>query len=202
MNDRGEIIGWTAEKIIPASGQRIIESTKEATNVENNLDLQALKIQKIAEIKDEVRIKLAEIEWRVERARERDVIGVGGETLIEVYAEREAIRRAGNRAELAVLSLNEADKINLYRLEILDIDRITPSKITRLAFVRRFTAEERLKIAAERSNSQEINDWWTLLDLARNVDLHDPEIIIGIKYLEAIHILESGRADAILACEV
>ena len=46
--------------------------------------------------------EIAALQWRIERAEERDRLGLPGETVEEVLLEREAIRRASNRCEAEV----------------------------------------------------------------------------------------------------
>ena len=71
--------------------------------------------------------------------------------------------------------------------------------LTQLAFLRRFTAAER--IAARASSDPLIVDFLHLLDLAQDIRLDDPDTIAGVRYLETVGVLAAGRADVILTPE-
>ena len=68
--------------------------------------------------------------------------------------------------------------------------------ITKLTFLRRFTAEERIAIRA--SIDPGIVDFMTLLDLAEEVTATDPDTQAGIEYLVAQGLLTLERAEMIL----
>lgn len=68
--------------------------------------------------------------------------------------------------------------------------------LTQLAFLRRFTAAER--IAARASSDPVIVDFLHLLALAQEVRLDDSDTQAGVRYLETVGILATGRADVIL----
>ena len=68
--------------------------------------------------------------------------------------------------------------------------------ITKLAFLRRFTAEERIAIRA--SLDPVIVDFLSLLDLAQEVVTTDPDTQAGIEYLVAQGLLTLERAELIL----
>lgn len=69
--------------------------------------------------------------------------------------------------------------------------------ISKLQFLRRFTAEERIVIRA--SADPVIVDFLHLLDLAQEVRLDDADTQAGVRYLESAGLLAAGRAEAILA---
>ena len=72
-----------------------------------------------------------------------------------------------------------------------------PEPITKLAFLRRFTAEERIAIRA--SVDPVIVDFMALLDLASEVRLDDPDTLVALGYLTCIGLLAPERADTILS---
>jgi len=74
------------------------------------------------------------------------------------------------------------------------------TKITHVAFLKRFTAEERVAIRAAGEQSPAINDYLELLKAAgADVDLTDPITAQGLQALEAAGLLDEGRAAEILA---
>ena len=68
--------------------------------------------------------------------------------------------------------------------------------ITKLAFLRRFTAEERIAIRA--SIDPVIVDFMMLLDLSQELVTTDPDTQAGIEYLVAQGLLTLERAELIL----
>lgn len=70
-------------------------------------------------------------------------------------------------------------------------------QLTKLQFLRRFTAYERIAIRA--SSNPIIVDFMSLLDLALDVRLDDPDTIAGVNYLETLELIGAGRAAEILA---
>lgn len=195
VNERNEPVGWSESWFEAAPGQKLVADD---VAVLSTIEIKALITQKQAQIKTEVTEKLAETNWRLERAQERDALGVAGESVADVLAAREAIRRAGNRAEAEVAELGSVEAINNYRWQVVDSDYPTPSKVTRLAFVRLFSNEERAAIYKAKAKNQALADWWQMLDLAININLKDPEIMTGVYYLEKAGLLAKGRAQEIL----
>lgn len=56
------------------------------------------KAEKIAQIRQEQSRQINALLWRVERAKERELLGVVGESVIDVLTFRESIRQKGNLA--------------------------------------------------------------------------------------------------------
>ena len=75
--------------------------------------LDAARQALVHRIKTEAAERIADTNWKVERARERDAIN-GTTTLQDVYAERELIRQASDEAEAAVGGLESMEKIALF----------------------------------------------------------------------------------------
>lgn len=71
----------------------------------------------------------------------------------------------------------------------------TPA-MSKLAFLRRFTAAERIAIRA--SPNPVVVDFMGLLDLADEVRTDDPDTSQGVQYLEVLGLLSPGRAVNIL----
>ena len=67
---------------------------------------------KIAEIKSEDERRITALDWRLQRAQEREQLGeTGVETVADVLALREQIRQASNAAELAVSTLTDVGAV-------------------------------------------------------------------------------------------
>ena len=67
---------------------------------------------KIAEIKSEAERRITALDWRLQRAQEREQLGeTGFETVADVLALREQIRQASNAAELAVATLVSVEDV-------------------------------------------------------------------------------------------
>jgi hypothetical protein len=73
------------------------------------------------------------------------------------------------------------------------------TQITKLDFLNRFTAEERIGIRTAAQASPAIADYLAMLDAAQDVSLIDPRTIGGVQALEAAGLIGEGRAAEILA---
>lgn len=71
--------------------------------------------------------------------------------------------------------------------------------LTKLEFLNRFTAEERIGIRTAAQASPAIADYLAMLDAAQDVSLIDPTTIAGAQALEAAGLIGAGRAAQILA---
>lgn len=71
--------------------------------------------------------------------------------------------------------------------------------ISRLAFLQRFTVQERIAIRNAAKSNPVIEDFMHLLDLAADVDLTHTPTMQGVGYLELQGLIAAGRAAAILA---
>ena len=70
---------------------------------------------KIVEIKAEAGRRITSLDWRLQRAQEREQLGeTGVETVADVLALREQIRQASNAAELAVSTLTEVSAVQAF----------------------------------------------------------------------------------------
>ena len=102
----GEVIdrydGVTDDEVREVDAERVVERQAE--------ELQAARTALVRRVKTEAAGRIATLDWKVERARERDVLN-GTKTLQEVYAEREVIRRASNEAEAAIVKLASQEEI-------------------------------------------------------------------------------------------
>ena len=74
--------------------------------------LDEAKAAKVVEIKAEAERRITALDWRLQRAQERELLGeVGLETVADVLALREQIRQASNAAELAVATLSSVEDV-------------------------------------------------------------------------------------------
>lgn len=72
--------------------------------------LEEIIAAKVLEIKAEAERRITALDWRLQRAQEREQLGEAGfETVVDVLALREQNRQASNAAELAVATLTRAE---------------------------------------------------------------------------------------------
>ena len=73
----------------------------------------------------------------------------------------------------------------------------TTAQLTRLEFLTRFTASERIAIRA--STDPIVVDFMELLNLATYIDVGDQNTIDGVNYLASQNLIAAGRVAEILA---
>ena len=74
--------------------------------------LDEAKATKIVEIKTEAERRITALDWRLQRAQEREQLGESGvETVSDVLVLREQIRQASNAAEVAVAALLTVEEV-------------------------------------------------------------------------------------------
>lgn len=71
--------------------------------------------------------------------------------------------------------------------------------ITKLQFLDRFTAEERVAIRTAAQSNTAIADYMDLLNAAQDVTLTDSRTVAGVQELETGGLIATGRAAQILA---
>lgn len=77
--------------------------------------LDEVKAAKVVEIKAEAERRITALDWRLQRAQERELLGeTGFETVADVLALREQIRQASNAAELAVATLASVEDVQAF----------------------------------------------------------------------------------------
>ena len=79
-----------------------------------------------------------------------------------------------------------------------DPEPVLPQPLTKLEFLRRFTAEERIAARTAGAVDPVIADGQELLALAEFVSLDDPDTVAYVQYLEQQGHIGPGRADEIL----
>ena len=76
------------------------------------ITLDEAKAAKVVEIKAEAERRITALDWRLQRAQEREQLGEAGlETVTDVLAMREQIRQASNAAERAVATLVSVEDV-------------------------------------------------------------------------------------------
>lgn len=74
--------------------------------------LDVAKAAKVVEIKAEAERRITALDWRLQRAQEREQLGEAGfETVTDVLVMREQIRQASNAAERAVATLVSVEDV-------------------------------------------------------------------------------------------
>ena len=197
LDSNGKQIGWSADVFDNDSELRFIDDTQAIEP-----DINVLKSNKLADIKQAAQSMLASTDWQLQRAHERDSLGVSGadiDTPKQVLAKREAIRRASNRAESEIIALTDSNAVVTYVLGVLDTDYPDSKSLTHLEFLRRFTAVERVSIADASTQNAALADYMTMLNSAKLINLDDADVAGGVTMLEAAGVIAVGRASEILA---
>ena len=79
------------------------------------ITLDEAKAAKVVEIKAEAERRITALDWRLQRAQEREQLGeTGVETVADVLALREQIRQASNAAEVAVAQLTDVAGVTAF----------------------------------------------------------------------------------------
>lgn len=213
IDTTGAVIGATTDPgYTPAESCRVIDAPEDfdpSALSEYRLDGDAIvrdpaialtraKTARIAEIKRQAQANINAVQWRIERAEERDRLGLPGETVEEVLLEREAIRRASNRCEAEVEAALDVQAVQAVQFAVTEADRTSPARITRLQFLRRFTDAEMQSIVAAADTSPALKAALLKWQTAEGIVLTDPATIAGVQALEIAGLIAPGRAEAIL----
>ncbi|GIX31365.1 MAG: hypothetical protein KatS3mg124_1837 [Porticoccaceae bacterium] len=164
-----------------------------------SLDLEAVRTLRKREVRKAAEAALASIAWRLERAQERERLGVPGEAIVQVLIEREAIRRASNRCEAEIDAAASLEAVQAVTFAVTDADRPQPRRLTRLEFLRRFTDDEMQAIVAAADTSPALKAALLQWQAAEGVVLDDPSTVAGVQALEIAGLIAAGRAQEILA---
>lgn len=156
------------------------------------------KAHRIAEIKRQAQANITALAWRIERAQERDRLGLPGETVEQVLLECEAIRRASNRCESEIEAAQDVAAVQAVAFAVTEADRATPQRLTRFEFLRRFTDEEMQSIVAAADASPALKAALLKWQTAEGIVLTDPATVAGVQALEIAGLIAPGRAEAIL----
>jgi len=157
------------------------------------------KSNRISQIKTDAAKQIESLAWRIERAKERELLGVAGERVNEVLLEREAIRRASSRCEAEVNAALDAASASAVVFSVTEADRTTPERISRVEFLNRFTDTEMQAFIAASKTTPALEAYFLKLQNAEGVMLADPVTMGGVQALELMGIVGTGRAAVILA---
>lgn len=161
--------------------------------------LSAFKAKRITEIKHQAAEMIEALQWRIERAEERERLGLPGDTVTEVLVEREAIRRASNRCEAEIEAAQDVAAVQAVTFAVTEADYATPTRLTRLEFLRRFTDTEMQAVVAAADQSPALGAALLKWQTADGIVLTDPLTIAGVQALEIAGLIGEGRAAEILA---
>lgn len=193
----GHVLVDTPEEFDPALMSEYLYVDGAVTH-DPAIALNRAKLNRIEEIKRQAAANISALQWRVERAQERERLGLPGETVEQVLLEREAIRRASNRCQAEVEAAHDVTAVEAVQFAVTDADRATPQRLTRLEFLRRFTDDEMHGIVAAAEASPALKAVLLKWQAADGVVMTDPATIAGVQALEIAGLLAPGRADAIL----
>lgn len=157
------------------------------------------KAARIADIKRQATANIEALAWRIERAQERDRLGLAGETVEDVLLEREAIRRASNRCEDEINAAQDVDAVRSVQFSVTDADRASSLRLTRYQFIGRFTRAEMEGIASAADQNAAIKVLLLKWQTADGIVLNDPAAMAGVQALEIAGLIGEGRAAEILS---
>ena len=104
-----------ANEFYPNSWREKAKPEPEPEPIPQPITLDEAKAAKVVEIKAEAERRITALDWRLQRAQEREQLGgTGFETVADVLALREQIRQASNAAELAVSTLTDVSAVQAF----------------------------------------------------------------------------------------
>ena len=157
------------------------------------------KASRIAQIKRDAASQIDALAWRMERAQERELLGVAGEKVSDVLREREAIRRANNRVEAEINAALDIQSVQAVAFAVTEADHANSARISRVEFLNRFTDAEMQAFIAASKQSPALEAYFLKLQNAEGVILNDPVTMAGVGALEARGIIGAGRAEVIFS---
>lgn len=204
----GQIIGTTTPD--DPNGYTLIDPPEGFNNELDGLEydaqshtarynLGAYQARRTDELRAQAQVQIEALAWRIERAKEREQLGLPGETLEAVLVEREALRRASNRCAAEVQAATTLDAVRAVAFAVTEADRATPSRITRLQFLSRFTDAEMQAVIAASDQSPALRAALLKWQTADGIVLTDAATVAGVEALEIAGLLTAGRAAEVLA---
>ena len=101
-----------ADEFYPNSWREKAKPEPEPEPIPQSVTLDEAKAAKVVEIKAEAEHRITALDWRLQRAQEREQLGEAGfETVTDVLVMREQIRQASNAAERAVATLVSVEDV-------------------------------------------------------------------------------------------
>lgn len=162
-------------------------------------NLSAYQARRANEMRAQAQTQIEALQWRIERATEREQLGLPGETVEAVLVEREALRRASNRCTAEVQAATTLDAVRAVVFSVTEADRATPNRITRLQFLSRFTDAEMQAVIAASDQSPALRAALLKWQTADGIVLTDAATVAGVEALEIAGLLAAGRAAEVLA---
>jgi hypothetical protein len=103
--------------------------------------------------------------------------------------------------ELACLDVGPLQPVGEWNTETRTYDPIVEKKpiLTKLQFLQRFTAAERVAIRQAAKAVPALEDYMAMLDAAQHIEIDRPDTIAGVNALAAAGLLTEQRAAEILA---
>ncbi len=87
-------------------------------------NISAFQARCIAALRAQAKEQIEALAWRIERATEREQLGLPGETVKTVLLEREALRRASNRCESEVLAADTLEAVRAVQFAVTAADTV------------------------------------------------------------------------------
>jgi len=166
--------------------------------VDPAIKLQQAKTTRVELIKTEAANLIKLLDWKLERAKEQEAAGwVNISEVDSVLAEREAIRRSSNEAEVAVGKLTDIESVKTFAWSVSEVVEI-PRKVSANQFLDRFTSEEFQAVITATDSNTALRTWWERFKLTTNVNLDSETVISGVNALEMAGLLAAGRSTEIL----
>lgn len=161
--------------------------------------LDRAKSARKSRIKAEAASLIAALDWKLERAKEREMAGWSNLAEVDyVLSQREAIRRSSSAAEDAVDALTDAAAVRVFTWSV-DFSTVpVPRRLTHKDFAERFSDVEIQAILDAAKTNPSLASWWEKFKLAKDINLDDPMTQSGVRALEIANIIGAGRADEIL----
>ena len=104
-----------ANEFYPNSWREKAKPEPEPEPIPQPITLDEAKAAKVVEIKAEAERRITALDWRLQRAQERERLGEAGvEAVADMLVLREQIRQASNAAELAVSTLTEVSAVQAF----------------------------------------------------------------------------------------
>jgi hypothetical protein len=156
------------------------------------------KTEAVARIKADAADQITAMDWRIDRAKERELLGLPGETVNDVLLAREALRRASSRIEAEIAAATDRTAVDSAAILVAVTDTATPARISRLNFMQRFTDAEMAAILVAAKTNAALEAAMMKWQTAEGIVLTDPATVAGVNALELAGLIANGRAAMIL----